>query len=55
MIDTHCHLTFPEFAGRIDEVMADAAAAGVTGAITISTESRDAQAALLTAENHPHV
>lgn len=55
MIDTHCHLTFPEFASRIDEVMAEAAASGVTGAITISTESRDAQAALLIAEHHPHV
>lgn len=55
MIDTHCHLTFPEYAGRIDEVMADAARVGVMGAITISTESQDAQAALLVAQNHPNV
>ena len=24
MIDTHCHLTFPDFAGRIPEVLATA-------------------------------
>lgn len=55
MIDTHCHLTFPDFAGRTDEVMASAAAAGVTGAITISTQSQDAQSALMLAESHPSI
>lgn len=55
MIDTHCHLTFPEYAGRLDEVMDQAWAAGVTGAITISTDSRDALAALRVAESHPRV
>jgi len=52
VIDTHCHLTFPDFAGRIDEVMSSAARAGVTGAITISTQSQDAQSALMLAESH---
>lgn len=55
MIDTHCHLTFPDYAGRIDQVMDDAARVGVTGAITIATDSRDSEAALLVAENHPRV
>ncbi len=44
VIDTHCHLTFPDFAGRIDEVLAEARALGVTGAITISTTSGDGEA-----------
>ena len=55
MIDTHCHLTFPEFAGRIDAVMDEAARVGVTGAITIATGSDDSQAALRVAESHPNV
>lgn len=55
MIDTHCHLVFPDFAGRIDRIMADARAAGVTGAITISTSSHDAEASMRVAESHPNV
>ncbi|MBY0309120.1 MAG: TatD family hydrolase [Phycisphaerales bacterium] len=55
MIDTHCHLTFPEFAGKIDRTMADAAAAGVDGVITISTTIPDARAALAVARAHPRV
>jgi TatD DNase family protein len=41
MFDTHCHLTFPEFRGRTSEILAEAASAGVRGAITISTTSAD--------------
>jgi TatD DNase family protein len=41
MFDTHCHLTFPEFRGRTAEILAQAQAAGVRGAITISTTSAD--------------
>ncbi len=55
MIDTHCHLTFPDFAGRVDEVLADAADAGVTGAITISTTTRDCLDALAVAERYERV
>lgn len=55
MIDTHCHLTFPEFAGRLDEVMAHAARVGVTGAISIATDTEDSEAALRVAESHPSV
>lgn len=55
MIDTHCHLTFPDFAGRVGQVMADAAEAGVTGAITISTSTRDCPEALGIARSHPRV
>ena len=50
MIDTHCHLTFPDFAGRIGDVLLDARAAGVQGCITISTTTRDCLEALAIAE-----
>lgn len=46
MIDTHCHLTFPEFRGREGAVMDAARAVGVRGAITISTTSEDCVRAL---------
>jgi TatD DNase family protein len=41
MIDTHCHLTFRDYTGRVDQVVAEAAAAGVRGMITVSTTSAD--------------
>jgi TatD DNase family protein len=41
MIDTHCHLTFPEFAGRTQAIMSAAREAGVRGAITVSTTTAD--------------
>ncbi|MCI0636521.1 MAG: TatD family hydrolase [Actinobacteria bacterium] len=37
MLDTHCHLTFDVFAGRVEQVVADAVHDGVRGMITIST------------------
>lgn len=55
MIDTHCHLTFPQYEGRLSQVLADARAQGVMGAISISTSHRDAGAALRLAEKHPNV
>ncbi|MHC4976296.1 MAG: TatD family hydrolase [Planctomycetota bacterium] len=52
MIDTHCHLTFPDYAGRVREVLSDARLAGVTGAITISTTTNDCLEALALAQGH---
>jgi TatD DNase family protein len=37
LTDSHCHLDFPDFATELDDVVARAAAAGVTRMITIST------------------
>lgn len=51
MIDTHCHLTFPEYEGRVDSVLAAARESGVRGAITISTTTADARKALALAES----
>lgn len=60
MIDTHCHLTFPDFQddrtpGGVGAVLQRAAAKGVSGCITISTTHPDAIAALSVAKAHANV
>lgn len=40
LIDSHCHLDFPDFAAELDAVLARARAAGVGRMITISTRIR---------------
>lgn len=55
MIDTHCHLTFPDYAGRVDAVMEQARAAGVVGAVSISTTTHDCLDALALAERRPDI
>lgn len=55
MIDTHCHLTFPQFDGRVASVLNDAAARGVAGAITVSTTTFNASDCLRLALEHDHV
>jgi TatD DNase family protein len=52
MFDTHLHLTFPDYRDRVAESLAEARAAGVTGAITISTTTQDCLNALALAEQH---
>ncbi len=54
MIDTHCHLTFPDFPDT-SAVLARAAQHGVMGAITISTTTQDCTRALAIAERHENV
>lgn len=55
MIDTHCHLTFPEFAGKTAEILSQAREAGVHGAITIATTSRDCLNAAALAQAHKNL
>lgn len=55
MIDTHCHLTFPEFATRVDEVLSTAYQHMVTGAVTVSTTTVDCVKALGIAAHHDRV
>ena len=55
MIDTHCHLTFPELAGDIDGVLARAADLGVGGMITVSTTTENCAECLRVAQAHPNV
>ena len=37
LVDSHCHLDFPDFAAELDDVVARAHAAGVAKMVTIST------------------
>jgi TatD DNase family protein len=39
--DSHCHLDFPDFDGERDQIIADAAAAGVTRMVTICTKLKN--------------
>jgi TatD DNase family protein len=55
LVDSHCHLDFPDFAGEVDAVVARAAAAGVTRIVTICTRLRQAPAVRAIAEAHPGV
>ena len=38
--DSHCHLDFPDFEGQLDQILANAAEAGVTRMVTICTKPR---------------
>jgi TatD DNase family protein len=40
LVDSHCHLDFPDFAGELDAVVARARGAGVGRMVTISTRVR---------------
>lgn len=55
MFDTHCHLTFPQFAGRTQALLDEARDAGVRGAITVATTSDDATVALALAREHDNL
>jgi TatD DNase family protein len=55
LIDSHCHLDFPDFASERDAVVARARAAGVGRMITISTRVERADAYRAIAEAHDEV
>ncbi|UPA25888.1 TatD family hydrolase [Shinella oryzae] len=55
LIDTHCHLDFPDFAAERDDIVARAHAAGVKQMITISTRVRKFPDILAIAETYPSV
>lgn len=55
LIDSHCHLDFPDFAEELDEVVARARAAGVTQMVTISTRVRKLPKLLEICERFPSV
>lgn len=46
LIDTHCHLTVPELFDRREQVLADAAAVGVTKILTVACRPEEFAAAL---------
>jgi TatD DNase family protein len=55
MLDSHCHLTDPRLIVQLDDVLARAAAAGVTRMLTIGTHLEDWQPCLAVAAKHPNV
>jgi len=55
LIDSHCHLDFPDFANELDAVVARARAAGIDGMVTISTRMRRQAALLAIARRFPDV
>jgi TatD DNase family protein len=64
LVDSHCHLDFPDFAAELDDVVARARAAGLGRMVTISTRVRRHASVLGVAERfddifcsvgtHPH-
>jgi TatD DNase family protein len=55
LVDSHCHLDFPDFAEDLDALVARAEAAGVGRMVTISTRVRRHQALLDIAARFPNV
>jgi len=55
LVDSHCHLDFPDFAGEIDALIARAQANGVGFMVTISTRVRRHQQVLAIAERFPNI
>ncbi len=55
IVDSHCHLDFPDFADEIDAVIARAHAAGVTRMVTISTFVSRVERYRVLAERFPSV
>lgn len=52
VIDTHCHLTSPEYAGRLDAILDAARAGGVHACVTVSTTTADALRCVELAGSH---
>jgi len=55
LVDSHCHLDFPDFAGDLDAIVARAASAGVGRMVTISTRVRRLGELIAIAERFPNV
>ena len=55
LVDSHCHLDFPDFAEELPAVIARAHAAGVTRMVTICTRLRNEPAVRAIADANPSV
>jgi TatD DNase family protein len=55
LVDSHCHLDFPDYAGKVDEVVARARAAGVGVCVSIGTELKRFPGVRAVAEAHENV
>ena len=55
LVDSHCHLNFPELAERVDEALELMRANGVTHALCVSVTLEDFPQVRAIAERYPHV
>jgi len=55
LVDSHCHLDFEDFHGRVPEILAEMAHAGVSHALCVSVTLEDFPAVLALAEAHPNL
>jgi TatD DNase family protein len=55
LVDSHCHLDFPDFGAELDAIVARAGANGVGFMVTISTRVRHHAQVLAIAERFPNV
>ena len=55
LVDSHCHLDFPDFAAELDAVAARARAAGIGRIVTISTRVKKHAQVLAIAEKYPDI
>ena len=55
LVDSHCHLDFPDFAGELDAIVERAAAVGVGRIVTISTRVWRQAETIAIAERFPSV
>src|SRR5258707_7448830 len=55
LVDSHCHLDFPDFAEDLDAIVARAEAAGISRIVTISTRVKRLAGLLAMVERFPNV
>jgi len=55
LVDSHCHLDFPDFAPDLDSIVARAASAGIGRMVTISTRVRRQSELIAIAEKYDNV
>src|ERR1700754_1192125 len=55
LVDSHCHLDFPDFAEELDAVVARAEAAGIGRIVTISTRVKRLGELLAITQRFPNV
>ncbi len=55
LVDSHCHLDFPDFGGELDEVVARARDAGVRTMVTICTKLREFERVRAIAEHYDDI
>ncbi|MBI2509614.1 MAG: TatD family hydrolase [Betaproteobacteria bacterium] len=55
LVDSHCHLNFPELAGKLDAVLAAMRENGVTHALCVSVTLQEFPQVRALAERYPHI